>query len=338
MKSNFLFSTAIAASMLCACGGEESISSTETTNNLRKGVQAEIDGLQQKALSNLTQRYQLIPEKGITSVTTESGVVISINPSTFTVNKEPVSGAINVEFIEIYKRSQMATANKTTQGVADPENQTDETEGTDLWPLVSGGEFYVNMTTENGEQIDNGAEYSLNVPSGLTGGTDSDMLAWDGTEDADGNVTWEKQTDDAGAPIPVTNGEMGGYELNLKNFGWANCDRFAAYPDPKTTILVDVPAGYDDTNCVVYLATEGQQNLLATLDHYDPATELFSEHYGQVPVGLNGYIIFVAGTTAGWSYEIIPVTFTSGLIVSVDPTLIQTGSQTDVENAIDALP
>lgn len=338
MKSNFLFLTAIAASLLCACSGEESASSANNTSNLKKGIQAEIDGLQQKAVESLTQHYRLVPEKGITSVTTKSGVVISINPSTFTVNGKDVSGVINVEFVEIYKRSQMATANKTTQGVADPENQTDETEGTDLWPLVSGGEFYVNMTTENGEQIDSGAEYSLTVPSGLTGGTDPDMLAWNGTEDADGNVTWEKQTDAAGVPIPVTNGELGGYQLNLNNFGWANCDRFAAYPDPKTTILVDVPAGYDNTNCMVYLATEGQQNLLANLDHYDAGTELFSEHYGQVPVGLNGYIIFIAGTTAGWSYEIIPVTFTPGLIVTVDPGLIQTGSQTDVENAIDALP
>lgn len=338
MKSNFLFLTAIAASLLCACSGEESISSAEKTNNLRKGVQAEIDGLQQKALNNLTQHYRLYPEQGITSVTTKSGVVISINPKTFTVKGEGVRGAINVEFIEIYRRSQMATANKTTQGVADPENQTDETEGVDLWPLVSGGEFYVNMTTENGEQIDNGAEYSLTVPSAPTGGTDPGMLAWDGTEDADGNVTWEKKTDVNGNPIPVTNGELGGYELNLDNFGWANCDRFASYPGPKTTILVDVPATYDDTNCIVYLATEGEENLLARLDHYDAGTELFSEHYGQVPVGLDGYIIFVAGTTAGWSYEIIPVTFTPGLIVNVDPTVMQTGSQTDVENAIDALP
>lgn len=338
MKSNFLFLTAIAASLLCACSGEESISSAEKTNNLRKGVQAEIDGLQQKALNNLTQHYRLYPEQGITSVTTKSGVVISINPKTFTVKGEGVRGAINVEFVEIYRRSQMATANKTTQGVADPENQTDETEGVDLWPLVSGGEFYVNMTTENGEQIDNGAEYSLTVPSAPTGGTDPGMLAWNGTEDADGNVTWEKKTDVNGDPIPVTNGEQGGYELNLDNFGWANCDRFASYPGPKTTILVDVPPTYDDTNCIVYLATEGEENLLARLDHYDAGTELFSEHYGQVPVGLDGYIIFVAGTTAGWSYEIIPVTFTPGLIVNVDPTVMQTGSQADVENAIDALP
>lgn len=338
MKSNFLFLTAIAASLLCACSGEETISSAEKTNNLRKGVQAEIDGLQQKALNNLTQHYRLYPEQGITSITTKSGVVISVNPKTFTVKGEEVRGAINVEFVEIYRRSQMATANKTTQGVADPENQTDETEGVDLWPLVSGGEFYVNMTTENGEQIDNGAEYSLTVPSAPTGGTDPGMLAWDGTEDADGNVTWEKKTDVNGDPIPVTNGEQGGYELNLDNFGWANCDRFASYPGPKTTILVDVPATYDDTNCIVYLATEGEENLLARLDHYDAGTELFSEHYGQVPVGLDGYIIFVAGTTAGWSYEIIPVTFTPGLIVNVDPTVMQTGSQTDVENAIDALP
>jgi hypothetical protein len=338
MKSNFLFLTAIAASLLCACSGEESISSANNTNNVKKGVQAEIDALQKEALETRRQYYQIIPEKGITSVTTESGVEISVNPSTFTVDGKDIRGVINVEFVEIYKRSEMATANKTTQGVADPENQTDETEGTDLWPLVSGGEFYVNMTTEDGQQIDPGAEYALTVPTGLTGGPDSDMVAWDGSEDADGNVRWDKQTDANGDAIPVQNGEQGGYQLNLNNFGWANIDRFYSDPGPKTTILVDVPAGYDDTNCAVYLATEGQQNLLATLDHYDAGTELFSEHYGQVPEGLNGYIIFVAGTTAGWSYEIIPVTFTQGLIVTVDPSAIQTGSQTDVENAIDALP
>lgn len=342
MKSTLLLKAVAVALLITACSSEDSANSAKTTNSTARLAQnSSLAALQAAANRKLIQHYTFTSGKGSASITTKSGVTISINTSTLTLNGQPVTGQVDVQYVEIFTRGHMVTANKTTMGVADPDDQSDATDGTDLWPLESGGEFYVNMS-QNGQPLDNAADFSLSVPASLTGGADPNMLAWSGAPDPaqDNDIAWQKQTDAAGTPIPVGGGgENGGnYNLHFNNFGWANIDRFSSYTGPKTTILVDVPAGYDDTNCIVYLATQGTQNLMARLDRYDAVTELFSEHYGQVPVGLQGYIIFISATTTQWNYAIYPVTFTAGGTVTVNASDILSTTQSNLETIIDALP
>ncbi|OIQ21644.1 MAG: hypothetical protein BM557_02270 [Flavobacterium sp. MedPE-SWcel] len=337
MKTKLLFKATVVALALCACSSEDNNDSSTTNleSNFRRdtGEYTNIQKLQDEALKEITQFFEFNTDVRNVTLETDNGVEIGISTSSLTVNGQRVQGTVIVEYVEIFKRSTMAIANKTTMGIA--EEQTAEIPGVDLWPLKSGGEFFVNMTI-NGQQIDDGANITLTVPTALTGGPDSDMSVWDGEETNDGDVVWDE--DEENELGQNQGNEGGGYELNLDNFGWSNIDRFYNYPDPKTTIQVDVPAGFDNTNCNVYLATQGQQNILARLDTYNSVTELFGEHYGQVPVGLDGFIVFVSGTTSQWEYAIKPVTFAPNDIIVIDTGDIMTGSQTDVEAAIDGLP
>lgn len=344
MKTKLLLNAAFAALLFIACSKEQD---SETSNNstLKNSYRAAIDKednyendimkLQGEALKEMTQYFEFSTDRDdIVELETENGVRIQINTSSLTIGGEGerVQGDVILEYVEIFKRSNMAIANKTTMGISD--EQSDEIEGTDLEPLVTGGEFFTNITTANGEQVNDGADITLIVPADLTGNSEEVMTVWDGIERENGDVAWEEEEN----AEPLGTGGQGYYTLNLDEFGWDNIDRFWDYPYATTTIQVDVPDGYDDNNCIVYLATVGEENILAPLDIYDASTELFSEHYGQVPVNLDGYIIFVSGTTSQWEYAIIPVTFAPNDIIVVDAGDIVTGSQADVEDAIDALP
>ena len=90
----------------------------------------------------------------------------------------------------------------------------------------------------------------------------------------------------------------------LQGFGWSNVDRFYSDPRPKTLIQVQAPIGYNFTNSAVYLSYNGEDSGLAALDTYDGTLNLFSEHYGQIPIGLECHVIFVTEDNGIWRYAI----------------------------------
>lgn len=93
------------------------------------------------------------------------------------------------------------------------------------------------------------------VPAALTDGPDNAMTLWTGVVDDRGELAWKeaKGADGKGG----VQGEGNNYYVTFGNFGWTNVDRFYSDPRPKTSILVDVPEGYDNTNSTVYLSYDG---------------------------------------------------------------------------------
>ena len=65
-----------------------------------------------------------------------------------------------------------------------------------------------------------------------------------------------------------------------------------------------LPDGWDDSNCAVYLSYDGEPTALARFDTYDAGTELFSEHYGLIPIGVEVHVIFVTESEGQWSYAV----------------------------------
>jgi hypothetical protein len=135
------------------------------------------------------------------------------------------------------------------------------------------------------------------------------MVLWNGLINQEGELAWEQELDLAGE-----NGKDGvfaegnNYYVSFGNFGWTNVDKFYSDPRPRTTILVAVPTGYDNTNSAIYLSYDGEgQNALAKLDTYT-AAGLFSEHYGQIPIGLKCHLIFATEDNDQWRYAIKAVT------------------------------
>lgn len=204
--------------------------------------------------------------------------------------------------------------------------------------LISGGEFFIKAT-QGGQTLATTCSINLLVPTNLTGGLDNAMTLWFGnTEDAE-DLVWREAKDgaDGTGGKGGVQGEGNNYYVTFGNFGWTNVDKFYSDPRPKTTILVDAPEGYDNDNCAIYLSYDGEgQNALAKLDTYT-AAGLFSEHYGQIPVGLACHIIFATEDNGQWRYAIKGVTIAANQTYSFTLAETTVGSEAQLVAAINAI-
>ncbi|HLV14833.1 MAG TPA: hypothetical protein VKY41_06615 [Xanthomarina sp.] len=284
--------------------------------------------IRNQALENITQNFQFNADDGYITLTSSHGISISIDGSCLTKDGDAVTGIVDLEYVEIFEKGNMLTTNKPTMGMM-PNG--------DKALLLTGGEFFLEAT-QDGVILETNCAMNLDVPSALTGGTDNDMILWYGNIDADGNLTWEEVDDD-----PTTHGngvivQNTSYFVVFDNFGWTNIDRFYNDPRPKTTINVAVPSGYNNMNSGVYLSYDGEATGLAQLDTYNAQTKLFSEHYGQIPIGIECHLIFVTEEDGNWRYAIKAVTIAEdeAIIFSLSETSVGTESQliSDINNLL----
>lgn len=267
---------------------------------------AAFKGINEAGIKKNTQNFTATAGSGIITLTSAKGVVITLNGNALTKNGNPVTGAIDVTFIELFDKGNMLITNKPTMGVM-PDGKKSL--------LKSGGEFFIKAS-QAGVDLATTGGIQLQVPANLTGTMDAGMTFWAGdTTDAD-NLAWVRPGT-AGAAGGQKDGNVGfnqnSYNVSFGNFGWTNVDKFYSDPRPKTTILAAVPTGYDNTNSAVYLSYDGEgQNALAKLDTYNPTTLQFSEHYGQIPIGLACHVIFATEDNGNWRYAIKAVTVGAG--------------------------
>lgn len=309
--------------MSCDTNDDNAVTNTPPT------VQ-EFNVIRQIALDNLTQNFQIDAANGTTTLTSEKGVEIDINANCLTLNGNPVTGLIDIEYVEIFDGGEMLVTNKTTMGAL-PNG--------DMAMLISGGAFYINAT-QNGQQLVLGCGMNLRIPANLTA-PDPSMILWDGTINPAGDLVWEQQDNNPtgqGGVFLEGSGVNAIYYAFFNSFGWTNVDRFYSYTGPKTQILASVPSGYDYQNSAVYLHYDGEGNALAKLDSYDVASSLFSEHYGQIPVGLACHIIFATEENGQWRYAIKSVTISDNAVYSFTLSETVVGSEAQLTAAINALP
>ena len=291
--------------------------------------------LQTAALNCVTQNFTMTAENGLATFTSPKGVVIKLNGLGLRKNGNPVTGLVDIKYSEIFDSGKMLTTDKTTMGM--------QTNG-QMGLIISGGEFYINAT-QGGVQLTTVTPVQLQIPTILTGGPNPAMTLWTGqAPTATSNMLGWFATDPGptganGVNINQPNGQgSGSYNATLPGFGWTNVDRFYNDPRPRTTLLATVPSGYNDTNSAIYLHYDGQGSSLAKFDRYLSATQQFSEHYGQIPIGLVCHAIFVTEDNGQWRYAIKAFTVQSGDIYNF--TLAETvlGNQAQLEAAINALP
>ncbi|MCT8338785.1 hypothetical protein MG296_01860 [Flavobacteriaceae bacterium TK19130] len=238
----------------------------------------EFEQLQQASFESLTQQFVVNASEPFT-IETENGVFINVAAQCLSFNGAPVEGDITFEVTEFFNRGEMLAANASTVGVDANGN---------LELLISGGMFYFEAF-QDGNPLTLECETLLTVPADLTGGEDPEMTAFTGEENANGDVVWTPQNgefflgeDPVGNPAYIT---------LFNSLGWFNCDRFANFPDPKTVIEVFLPQEFSQENSNVYLALQGEPNSLGYL-------------YGEFPVGLAGYIIFISEEDGDFRYAI----------------------------------
>ncbi|WP_366186256.1 hypothetical protein [Flavobacterium ovatum] len=289
---------------------------------------AQFTAVREAALEAQTQKFTATAAAGVITLTSAKGVTITLNGNCLTKNGNPATGAIDIQFVELFDKGNMLVTNKPTMGIMPNGDRS---------LLISGGEFFIKAT-QGGVDLGTTCNINLNVPAALTDGVDNAMTLWNGIIDKEGNLAWADARDAAG-----TNGKGGveagqnSYYVSFGNFGWTNVDKFYSDPRPRTTILVGAPSGYDNTNSSIYLSYDGEgQNALAKLDTYTNAG-LFSEHYGQIPVGLACHIIFATEDNGQWRYAIKAVTIQANDVFQFTMGETSVGSEAQLVAAINAI-
>lgn len=243
--------------------------------------------------SNVAENIQFLSVDATTGglLYGKKGTVLQFTNDSFADDDgNTATGEVDIKLIEIFDRSTMVLMRKPTMG-------RDENDA--LSALKSGGQFYIEAT-QGTKKLHPAKGFTIIAPVDNTGGADENMRLFTGVEECDAplcNVVWEEDAADRNVGIDGmqnTGGSFDAYYAFRNKFGWTNIDRWYNDPRPKTTIFVDVPTGFDNTNCAVFMAYKGEPSALAMFDTFDSNTGLFSEHYGLIPVGLEVHFILVS--------------------------------------------
>ena len=306
------------------------ISCDDNENPEAPATPAQFTAVREAALDAQTQTFTATAGAGSIVLTSSKGVTINLNGNALTKNGTAVTGAIDIEFVEIFDKGTMLVTNKPTMGVM-PDGKKSL--------LISGGEFFIKASQGGIDLVSTGT-IQLQIPGNLTGGTDPQMTFWVGDNSDADNFAWKQQI------LPATTGlgEAGNvnakgdnYVMTFGSFGWTNVDKFYSDPRPRTTILAAAPAGYDNTNSAIYLSYDGEgTNALAQLDTYTSAG-LFSEHYGQIPIGLACHVIFATEDNGQWRYAIKAVTVQANDVYTFTMWETTVGSEAQLVAAINAI-
>lgn len=341
MRTNLLFKVAAATLLFAACSSED------TKNNEAadfKTKAADDNGtfaaLQDEARASLADVYYFDADQDMVTITTEEGIEMLINPENITVGGKRVTGKVIVEFTAATSRGDMVLADLPTAGLTEVEGM-DEPQPA---PLFTGGEFLVNMTTEDGQPVDDGSPLTITVPVELTGngeggeesGPDG-MIVWEGEEDDEGNVDWDEKEDEEGntTDVPVVDGR---YILEILTGEWCNIDKLDQIPGERTKIFVDVPDGFDNTNSSVYLSYQGFTNMLFELDSFDPNTGFFGNSYNNTPIGMTCNIIFTSQQNGQWLFGVQQVTIAGNDIITFTWNDLSTTNNAALIALLNSLP
>ncbi len=292
-----------------------------------------LKAMQEELFADLTDTSVLDAATGGTIIGSQGSQFI-FQPNSFQDgNGNLITGNVTIEYAEVYKRSDMVLMNKPTTG---------QMANGDKTYLLTGGEFYVKVS-----QNSCNCEVVISTPFEIRSAPDTDFSNFDTNligfrgEMQNDELVWLQMEGNTAAginfvPVGVRDGGNGFYySIFTSENGWTNLDRFSADPRPKTTLEVTVPQGYDDQNSTIYISIDGDDHGIAPLDTY--ANGIFSEHYGQLPIGLEAHLIFfTVDDNDVIRYQIKPITVTVGQQEAIDNLAVI--SQTDFQTAIDALP
>lgn len=318
----------------------------ETTNNNNRAAEFDIDALgayvemtgiprgdestifYEEMAASRTQTFTVSAESAV-SVTGVGGTNLSCGAFNF-VNSygDVIEGPVEIELIEVFDKASMVLLDKATSGVTE--------DGSGITALVSGGEIYVRATQ-------GGVEVNLIDPMRVTVPTDTpdpDMLKFVEADPGNEDLLWAVAEDGRDMEVEEDRGGEGegdyvtSFNILPGEWGWTNIDKWAADPCAKTDIFVEVPAGHDPTNTEVYLSYDGDPGRLANFDMWDGSR--FTEHYGQICLGLDCHFIAVTNIGGSLAYDIHPATITAShveVFTSFTPI-----SEAGLIAAINALP
>ena len=207
------------------------------------------------------------------SISGSKGTVINFSGSSFeTQSGTVVTGNVDIELIEIFSKADMIKLNKPTMA--------NHPSG-GLAPLISGGEFKITAS-QNGEELNlrDGFNYFVTVPA--ANGVDPNMEIFYGNGDTD-TVVWNV------ADSSVIWGQGNEYSAFFDSLNWVNLDYFMNEPGQQTTVQVEVPQGFNNQNCALFISFDGL-NSLAML--YNATGNVFTSAPSYtLPVGMDVHFV-----------------------------------------------
>jgi hypothetical protein len=299
--------------------------------------EAQPDGtaLNQRFITNRENAKQTFTLDASTGgmVTGSQGTSVIIPANSIGLNGVPVTGNIDIELIEIYDKAAMVLQNMSSKG---------KRANGDEEALKSAGEFFLNAK-QNGNQLE--VLTPITIESrGVAPGEYEPMQVFRAGDNIDDNDIWKEADEDNDGINDNAEGREGQgpdgefilfSALDLSEFGWTNLDIWYNFTGQLTDLFVDTPDGYNSENTSVYLSYNGE-NGLARMDIYDTQLELFTEHFGRIPVGQEVHFIMVVDIAGQLHYTIQPATIIEDHIeVMANPQPI---SQADLTTLINGLP
>lgn len=264
------------------------------------------------------------------------GTEVYFPPNSLGINGNAVSGNVKIQLIEIYGKSAMVLQNKSTKG----KKANDDEE-----VLNSAGEFFINAT-QNGTQLE--VLQPVTIKSrGILPADYEQMNIFKAGDNLEDESLWEEVDENGDQEPDQAQGGEGEGTVNgtqtmvlfstfsISSFGWSNLDRWYNYTGQLTDLFVDVPDGYNDDNCAVYLSYDGETGL-ARMDRWDATQQMFTEHFGRIPVGQEVHFIMLAEIGGVLHYAIQPATITDGHIEVINS--LQPISEADLTTLLEALP
>jgi hypothetical protein len=298
-------------------------------NNVKAPTAQEFSQMKLDKLESMIQSFQIVADGSVKTITTAAGTKLVFDTDCLNdSNGNTISGNVDFTVIEEYDAGSMAMTDRPTMGLVSAGVKS---------MLVSGGELFVEAK-KNGQTLSLACGILLKIPTGLTGGAETGMLIWRGEEDAQtNNLTWNNRAANGqNLGEAQVNPSTSEYNAIISQFGWTNVDKFYSFSGPKTLIEATAPNGFDFTNSSMYLHYDGEGSALAKLDVY--ANGKFSEHYGQIPIGLNCHLIFMSVDNGQWRYAIKPITISANAVYSFAIGDTQVGTEAQLKAAINGLP
>lgn len=252
------------------------------------------------------------------TITGASGTQITFLPNSFqTLSGNAVTGNITIQLVEIFDKKDMILMNATTMG---------RSWDGKLKPLISGGEFKITAT-QNGQTLKlvPGMSYQTTVPA--SNGADPNMNLFYGENSGD-TLIWN-QADSA-----LIFGQGSQYNCWFDSINWVNCDYFYSNPNPQTVVQVTPPAGFTNSNLMVYVSFDGI-NTVASLYNFSGGNFTTAPNY-TLPIGMNVHFIAIAMIGGNPHVAIVPATLSNNHL-EVLPVLTQM-TPTQLATALNALP
>lgn len=251
-----------------------------TIISCQKQSQKTIYDLSEQFREDITQRFTFQADDEAQEFITKEDIVIQIDPAKIRVDGVQPSGQMTLEFIAIYDKGTMALANRPTMGINEFNEQA---------MMVSGGEYYVNVTNDDRKATINSL-YSLNIPYENVEADMNKMKLYQGVSLSNNNLSWvDYNSSTDGTGISISDG--GYYHIYLDQFTWINCDYFYDNPYEKTSIGADLT----DSESMFFLSIDSMPNTLASLK-------------GEYPIGIKAHLICIAENNDEYSYLIEPIT------------------------------